>query len=70
MRETLEMALNAAVDFLDGLDHNSVAPIADRATLLARFSPHLPECGSTPEQVVRELADGVKGGIRPGFWNP
>ncbi len=63
MRETLEAAFTAAMEHLDGLDRNSVAPTVDRATLLERLDVGVRDAGLPADQVVRELAEAVRGGI-------
>ena len=59
----LEHALRASVAYLDGLDGAPVSPTASRADLLARLAHPLAETGVAPEQVVRELAADVEGGL-------
>jgi glutamate/tyrosine decarboxylase-like PLP-dependent enzyme len=59
----LEAAFTAAMEHLDGLDRNSVAPTVDRATLLERLDVGVRDAGLPADQVVRELAEAVRGGI-------
>jgi len=63
VKTTLTTALESALDFLEGLDRNPVAPTADRATLLSRLQSDAPEEGLAPELVIRELVHTVDGGI-------
>jgi glutamate/tyrosine decarboxylase-like PLP-dependent enzyme len=62
-RSTLGFALEQALSYLDGLDRSSVAPTADLATLRRQLNKPLADVGLPPEQVVRELARDVAGGI-------
>ena len=63
MKQTLETALQAAIEFTDRLDRTPVACTADRATLLARIECDIPEEGLAPNRVIRELVGAISGGI-------
>jgi glutamate/tyrosine decarboxylase-like PLP-dependent enzyme len=62
-RSTLNFALGQALSYLEGLERNPVAPTADLATLRRQLNKPLADDGLPPEQVVRELARDVQGGI-------
>lgn len=59
----LDIAYRQGLDFLAGLDDRPVAATADLATLRARLDKELADRGLPAEQVVRELAADVDGGL-------
>jgi glutamate/tyrosine decarboxylase-like PLP-dependent enzyme len=62
-RASLETAFDQALDYLDGLNEKPVAARVDAATLRERLNRVLTEEGVRPEQVIRELAADVDGGL-------
>ena len=60
---TLEIAMNHAVSYLERLDQESVAATADTETLRARLAKKLQDTGTPSEVVVDELARDVSGGL-------
>jgi glutamate/tyrosine decarboxylase-like PLP-dependent enzyme len=62
-RNTLEIAVNHAVSYLERLDQESVAATADTETLRARLAKKLQDTGTPSEVVVDELARDVSGGL-------
>jgi glutamate/tyrosine decarboxylase-like PLP-dependent enzyme len=62
-RNTLEIAMNHAVSYLERLDQESVAATADTETLRARLAKKLEDTGTPSEIVVDELARDVSGGL-------
>ena len=62
-RASLEFALQAALEHLENLDHSAVAIETTQRTLLERFGSHIPNRGSEPEVVVRELVRDVTDGV-------
>ncbi len=62
-RKTLDVAVNHAVSHLEGLQQESVAAIADAATLRARLAKSLNDAGIPSEIVIDELARDVSGGL-------
>jgi glutamate/tyrosine decarboxylase-like PLP-dependent enzyme len=62
-RESLKQAFQHSVDHLEGLDSRSVAATASLEALRKRLGKPLADDGIGPEQVIKELADDVAGGI-------
>jgi glutamate/tyrosine decarboxylase-like PLP-dependent enzyme len=63
MESTLRVALKSALDYLDGLEDLPVATTTSAATLRARLGRDLSDDGMEPDDVIRELAAAVQGGI-------
>lgn len=63
VRRALDLAHQTAVDFLETLDERSVAATLDVNALRARFSKPLDRQGASAEEIVRELARDVDGGL-------
>ena len=63
MRKSLAAALEAAVGYLESLDDRPVRATVDLATLRKRLHRELDDNGVAAEQVIRELARDVEGGI-------
>src|SRR5579871_5751548 len=63
MRDTLQAAFDAAVDYLDRLDDEPVDAVADLATLRERLDSDLPADGVEPRQVVEDLVEATRGGL-------
>ena len=61
--ESLELALQHSVDYLEGLDRRSVAATASLEALRNRLGKSLADDGMGPDQVINELVDDVAGGI-------
>jgi glutamate/tyrosine decarboxylase-like PLP-dependent enzyme len=62
-RETLGVALQRALEHLEGLDSSPVAATADLATLRKRLLKPLNESSMDSAQVIEELVGDVRGGI-------
>jgi glutamate/tyrosine decarboxylase-like PLP-dependent enzyme len=62
-RKSLEAAFESAVAYLEGLNDKAVAAAVDLPTLRRRLHRELTDEGISPEQVIRELAEDVEGGI-------
>jgi len=62
-RRTLESAFTQAVNHLENLDQTSVAATVELATLRERINQPLARAGVAPEQVIRDLATDVAGGL-------
>ncbi|HME10342.1 MAG TPA: hypothetical protein VKG25_25040, partial [Bryobacteraceae bacterium] len=60
---SLEIALSAALDHLDGLDHRSVSVTADLEQLRARLEKPLNSESLPAETVVEELVRDAKDGL-------
>jgi len=63
VRATLEIALDDAVNHLENLDSTPVAATVDIQTLRDRLSKVFDNEGISPQEVIRELVEDVKGGI-------
>lgn len=63
MEKALREALKAALQHLEGLDTRPVAATANVSELRDRLARELPEDGTEPDVVIRELASAVEGGI-------
>lgn len=63
MDSTLRIALQAATEHLSSLDHRSVAATVTAAELRARLGGDVPQTGTDPDQVIRDLVRAVDGGI-------
>jgi glutamate/tyrosine decarboxylase-like PLP-dependent enzyme len=61
--EALQTTLNAALSYLDGLDHTSISATVDLRSLRRRLGKRLANEGLPPEQVIAELIADVEGGI-------
>ncbi len=59
----LSLAVSKALNFLDGLETQSVGATADVAILRSRLFKNLEESGTPPVQVIEELVSDVAGGI-------
>ena len=62
-RRPLEVALDCALSYLDGLDHMPVASQIDLAAARRRLAKPLTDGGVSPEVVVADLARDVEGAI-------
>jgi glutamate/tyrosine decarboxylase-like PLP-dependent enzyme len=62
-RKPLTLALEQALAHLENLDQSPVAASADIPALRARFDTALTAGGTSPEQVIAELVNGVQDGI-------
>jgi glutamate/tyrosine decarboxylase-like PLP-dependent enzyme len=62
-RAALKTAFDCALTFLERLNDKPVAAEVDLSTLRQRLNRVLTDEGVSPEQVIRELADDVEGGI-------
>ncbi len=62
-RKPLEVALENAMTYLEGLDHASVAATVDLATLRHRIGRALQDEGVSPQEVVTDLVKDVEGGL-------
>src|SRR5580704_11654470 len=62
-RQSIEAAFQAADAYLERLDANPVGATADLQTLRKQISKTLTEVGMPPDQVVREIARDVQGGL-------
>jgi glutamate/tyrosine decarboxylase-like PLP-dependent enzyme len=63
MDRTLRTALDAALQYLDGLDSRPVAPTASLDLLRARIGTDLSDESIAPDQVLRDMVAAVDGGI-------
>jgi glutamate/tyrosine decarboxylase-like PLP-dependent enzyme len=61
--DSLAAALQHSVAHLESLDSRSVAAIATLETLRNRLGKSLADDGMAPDQVIRELAEDVEGGL-------
>ena len=59
----LDVVLQHALKYIDGLEKNSVAATVDLTELRRRFSSNLPKEGTNAVQVIDELAANVRGGL-------
>ncbi|HVP21091.1 MAG TPA: hypothetical protein VMS73_04450, partial [Anaerolineaceae bacterium] len=59
MKELLESAARRSIDYLDGLDHRSVAPDPAAVAALNDLYEPLPEGPSSPEEVLQLLDQSV-----------
>jgi glutamate/tyrosine decarboxylase-like PLP-dependent enzyme len=62
-RESLTLAFEHSLAYLENLDRAPVGPTASAAALRARLSRPWTEDGTPPEQVLAELVQDVSGGI-------
>jgi glutamate/tyrosine decarboxylase-like PLP-dependent enzyme len=62
-RKPLELALNAALEYIDSLETAPVCAATDAQTLRTRMQKPLNATGMPPERVIEELLADVKGGI-------
>ncbi|MEK6644431.1 MAG: aminotransferase class V-fold PLP-dependent enzyme [Planctomycetota bacterium] len=62
-RPVLERTLMHALEYLDGVDHTSVAATSTLAELRARLSLPLSDMGMDAQQVIDELVAGTAGGL-------
>jgi glutamate/tyrosine decarboxylase-like PLP-dependent enzyme len=62
-RKSLDAAHVQAVNHLESLDQTSVAATVDLATLRERIDRPLAQAGVAPDQVIRDLAADVAGGL-------
>ena len=60
---TLRTAADLAFEFLDGLHERPVGARQDAAAVQKRLGETLPETGSDPAEVIRELAEAVNPGL-------
>lgn len=58
----LDLAVNAAKNWLDGLDDRPVSATVDYETLKAKLKFTLGEKGQPPEKVIEDLVESTKGG--------
>jgi hypothetical protein len=61
--DVLEDASRLALEYLRNIDARPVSAQTPEDTLQRLLGGSLPEDGETPDQVVRALADGVRGGL-------
>ena len=61
--EALAIAMRAAIEHLESLDHRPIAATVDAATLRDRLGKPLTAAGTPADQVVAELIEAVNGGI-------
>jgi glutamate/tyrosine decarboxylase-like PLP-dependent enzyme len=59
----LKTAVDAAISYLDRLDHTSVAPTASAETLRARLSIPLSDEATPPDRVIQELVEAAECGL-------